>query len=179
LTAKNALDIATKPAWAAGVLFGKRRTFGNLAARPGGAAGLSTLSQWIAGQFDPAMSWSDIEEIRKVWSGKLILKGVLDVEDARLAAATGADAIVEAVGDKVEVLFDGGVQSGQDVLKALALGARACLIGKAFLYALAAGGQAGVRQAIDLIGRELSVSMALTGVGDVTKVDSSVLRDPV
>jgi L-lactate dehydrogenase (cytochrome) len=202
LTAKNALDIATKPAWAAGVLFGKRRTFGNLAARPGGAAGLSTLSQWIAGQFDPAMSWSDIEEIRKVWSGKLILKGVLDVEDARLAAATGADAIVvsnhggrqldsasssisvlaeivEAVGDKVEVLFDGGVQSGQDVLKALALGARACLIGKAFLYALAAGGQAGVRQAIVLIGRELSVSMALTGVGDVTKVDSSVLRDPV
>jgi L-lactate dehydrogenase (cytochrome) len=199
LTLANALDIATKPAWAAGVLFGKRRTFGNLTGRPGGAAGLATLSQWIAGQFDPAMTWTDIEEIRKVWPGKLILKGVLDVEDARIAAATGADAIVvsnhggrqldgasstitmleeiaQAVGDKVEVLFDGGVMSGQDVLKALALGARACLIGKAFLYALAARGEAGVREALDIIGRELSVSMALTGVGDVRQVDRGVLR---
>jgi L-lactate dehydrogenase (cytochrome) len=201
LTLKNALDIATKPAWATGVLFGKRRTFGNLTARPGGTSGLSTLSQWIAGQFDPAMTWVDIEEIRKAWPGKLILKGVLDVEDARIAAATGADAIVvsnhggrqldsasstisvlgeiaQAVGDKVEVLFDGGVQSGQDVLKALALGARACLIGKAFLYALAARGEAGVREAIEIIRRELSVSMALTGVSDVADVDRRVLRDP-
>jgi L-lactate dehydrogenase (cytochrome) len=200
LTLKNALDIATKPAWAAGVLFGKRRTFGNLVARPGGTAGLSTLSQWIAGQFDPAMTWADVEEIRKAWPGKLILKGVLDVEDARIAAQTGADAIVvsnhggrqldsasstisvlgeiaQAVGDRVEVLFDGGVQSGQDVLKALALGARGCLIGKAFLYALAARGEAGVREALGVIGRELSVSMALTGVSDVADVDRRVLRD--
>jgi len=200
LTLANALDIATKPAWAAGVLFGKRRTFGNLVDRPGGASGLSTLSQWIAGQFDPAMTWTDIEAIREAWPGKLILKGVLDVEDARIAAATGADAIVvsnhggrqldgasstisvlpeiaQAVGDKIEVLFDGGVMSGQDVLKALARGARACLIGKAFLYALAARGEAGVRQALEIIRRELSVSMALTGVNDVSQVDRGVLRD--
>jgi len=200
LTLKNALDIGAKPAWAAGVLFGKRRTFGNLQNRPGGTSGLSTLSQWIAGQFDPAMTWKDIENIRQIWPGKLILKGVLDVEDARIAAATGADAIVvsnhggrqldsasssisvlgeiaEAVGDRTEVLFDGGVQSGQDVLKALALGARACLIGKAFLYALAARGEAGVTEALNIIRRELSVSMALTGVSDVAQVDRRVLRD--
>ena len=200
LTLKNALDIATKPAWAAGVLFGKRRTFGNLQDRPGGISGLSTLSHWIAGQFDAAMTWKDIEEIRQIWPGKLILKGVLDVEDAKIAAATGADAIVvsnhggrqldgasstisvlgeiaEALGDRTEVLFDGGVQSGQDVLKALALGARACLIGKAFLYALAARGEAGVTEALNIIRRELSVSMALTGVSDVAQVDRRVLRD--
>jgi len=200
LTLKNALDIATKPAWAAGVLFGKRRTFGNLQDRPGGISGLSTLSHWIAGQFDAAMTWKDIEEIRQIWPGKLILKGVLDVEDAKIAAATGADAIVvsnhggrqldgasstisvlgeiaEALGDRTEVLFDGGVQSGQDVLKALALGARACLIGKAFLYALAARGEAGVTEALNIIRRELSVSMALTGVSDLSQVDRRVLRD--
>jgi L-lactate dehydrogenase (cytochrome) len=200
LTLKNALDIATKPAWASGVLFGKRRTFGNLQDRPGGATGLSTLSQWIAGQFDAAMTWKDIDEIRQIWPGKLILKGVLDVEDAKIAAATGADAIVvsnhggrqldsasssisvlgeiaEAVGDKTEVLFDGGVQSGQDVLKAVALGARACLIGKAFLYALAARGEAGVSEALEIIRNELSVSMALTGVSDVAQVDRRVLRE--
>ncbi|HEX4182015.1 MAG TPA: alpha-hydroxy acid oxidase [Caulobacteraceae bacterium] len=200
LTLKNALDVATKPAWATGVLFGKRRTFGNLADRRGGTAGLATLTEWISGQFDPAMTWADIDEIRKLWPGKLILKGVLDAEDARTAAGTGADAIVvsnhggrqldgapstisvlgeiaEAVGDRTEVLFDSGVQSGQDVLKALALGARACLIGKAFLYALAAGGEAGVRQMLDIIRRELSVSMALTGVSDVGEVDRRVLRD--
>jgi L-lactate dehydrogenase (cytochrome) len=176
LTLKNALDVATKPAWAAGVLFGKRRTFGNLVDRPGATAGLATLSQWIAGQFDPAMTWTDVEEIREAWPGKLILKGVLDVDDARIAATTGADAIVvsnhggrqldsasstisvlgeiaEAVGDKTEILFDGGVLSGQDVLKALALGAHACLMGKGFLYALAARGQAGVREALEIIGR--------------------------
>jgi L-lactate dehydrogenase (cytochrome) len=200
LTMKNALDIATKPAWASGVLFGKRRTFGNLQDRPSGTTGLSTLSHWIAGQFDAAMTWKDIEEIRQIWPGKLILKGVLDVEDARIAAATGADAIVvsnhggrqldsasstisvlgeiaQAVGGETEVLFDGGVQSGQDVLKALALGARACLIGKAFLYALAARGEPGVREALEIIRRELSVSMALTGVNDVAQVDRRVLRD--
>ena len=199
LTLANALDIATKPAWAASVLFGKRRTFGNLQDRPGGASGPATLSQWVAGQFDAAMTWKDIEEIRQIWPGKLILKGVLDVEDARIAAATGADAIVvsnhggrqldsasssisvlgeiaEAVGERTEVLFDSGVQSGQDVLKALALGARACLIGKAFLYALAARGEAGVTEALNIIRGELSVSMALTGVSHVAQVDRQVLR---
>jgi L-lactate dehydrogenase (cytochrome) len=200
LTLKNALDVASKPAWAAGVLLGKRRTFGNLTDRPGGTAGLSSLSQWIAGQFDPAMTWADIEEIRKFWPGKLVLKGVLDVEDARIAASMGADAIVvsnhggrqldsasstisilggiaQAVGEQTEVLFDGGVLSGQDVLKALALGARACLMGKGFLYALAARGEAGVCEALEIIRRELSVSMALTGVSDLTQVDRRVLRD--
>jgi L-lactate dehydrogenase (cytochrome) len=181
-------------------MFGKRRTFGNLVDRPGGTQGLATLGQWIAGQFDPAMTWADVEEIRKAWTGRLILKGVLDVEDAHIAASTGADAIVvsnhggrqldgasstisvlgeiaAAVGDKVEVMFDGGVLSGQDVLKALALGARACLMGKGFLYALAARGEAGVSEALNIISRELSVSMALTGVNDLSQVDRRVLRD--
>jgi L-lactate dehydrogenase (cytochrome) len=199
LTLRNALDIASKPAWAAGVLLGRRRTFGNLQPRTGSAQSLSTLSQRIVSQFDASMNWKDIEDIRKVWPGKLILKGVLDVEDAQIAAATGADAIVvsnhggrqldsapssisvlaeiaEAVGDKAEVLFDGGVLSGQDILKALALGARACLMGKGYLYALAAHGEAGVIEALQIIGRELSISMALTGVTDVTQVDRQNLR---
>jgi L-lactate dehydrogenase (cytochrome) len=198
LTLANALDIATKPAWAMGVLFGKRRTFGNLAGKAPGSDSLTTLSQWVAGQFDPSLSWRDVEWIRKIWPGKLILKGVLDVEDAKIAAGTGADAIVvsnhggrqldgavssisalpgivQAVGDRTEILFDGGVQSGQDVLKALALGARACLMGKSFLYALGAMGETGVTKAIEIIRGELDVSMALTGVTDVKSVDRNVL----
>jgi L-lactate dehydrogenase (cytochrome) len=199
LTLRNALDVLTKPAWALGVLNGKRRTFGNLAdlAR---ATDLPTLSAWTQSQFDPSMNWGDIETLRRLWPGKLILKGVMDVDDARKAAASGADAIVvsnhggrqldsapssisalpaiaEAVGDTVEILFDGGVQSGQDVMKALALGARGCLIGKAFLYALAAGGEAGVRRAIALIAGELSVTMALTGVTDLAAISPAVLAD--
>ncbi len=199
LTLKNALDIATKPSWAMGVLFGKRRTFGNLEARMKNTGGLLTLSQWIASQFDVSITWKEIEWVRARWPGKLIVKGVLDAEDARLAAASGVDAlvvsnhggrqldgapssisvlpeIVEAVAGRCEVLFDGGVQTGQDVLKAIALGARGCLIGKAFLYALAAGGEAGVLQALDILRRELEVTMAMTGCTDVRKVDASVLR---
>jgi L-lactate dehydrogenase (cytochrome) len=198
LTARNAFDIMTKPAWALGVLNGRRRTFGNLAGL-GRPSDIMTLSAWIQTQFDPSMNWTDIEALRALWPGKLILKGVLDAEDARIAAATGADAIVvsnhggrqldgapstisvleevvQAVGGAVEVLFDGGIQSGQDLLKALALGARGGLIGKAFLYALAAGGEAGVARAIEIIGSELSVSMALTGVTDVASVGRGVLR---
>jgi len=198
LTLSNALDIATKPAWAMGVLFGKRRTFGNLAGKAPGSDSLTTLSQWIAGQFDPSLSWRDVDWIRSIWPGKLILKGVLDVEDAKIAGGTGADAIVvsnhggrqldgavssisalpgivQAIGDRTEILFDGGVQSGQDVLKALALGARACLMGKSFLYGLGAMGEAGVAKAIDIIRGELDVSMALTGVTDVKAVDRNVL----
>ncbi len=197
LTLANALDIATKPRWAMSVLMGKRHSFGNLAVRQE-ADSLTTLSQWIAGQFDPSLSWKDVEWVRSIWPGKLILKGVLDVEDARIAAATGADAIVvsnhggrqldgavssisalpkvvEAVGDRSEIWFDGGVTSGQDILKARALGARGCLMGKAFLWSLAAGGQAGVAQAIEIMRKELDVSMALTGVKDIETVDRSVL----
>jgi len=198
LTLKNALDVLTKPAWALGVLNGKRRTFGNLV-ELAKASDLPTLSAWTQSQFDPSMNWGDIETLRKLWPGKLILKGVMDVEDARIAAGTGADAIVvsnhggrqldsapssisvlpaiaEAVGDKVEVLFDGGIQSGQDVMKALALGAHGCLMGKAFLYALAAGGEAGVKRAIEIIAAELSISMAFAGVTEVGAIDRRVLR---
>jgi L-lactate dehydrogenase (cytochrome) len=199
LTLKNVLDVASKPGWAMGVLLGKRRTFGNLEARLKGAGGLVTLSQWIASQFDTSITWRDLEWVRALWPGKLILKGILDVEDARLAASAGVDAIVvsnhggrqldsapssisvlaeiaEAVAGRCELMFDGGVQSGQDVLKALAYGARACLIGKAFLYALAAGGEAGVRRALEILRRELEVSMALTGVTDVGRIERSILR---
>ncbi|WGF89624.1 alpha-hydroxy acid oxidase [Marinivivus vitaminiproducens] len=200
LTLANAVDVMLKPAWAYKVLMGKRRSFGNLQDRVPGGDSLTTLSQWIANQFDPSLSWKDVEWIRSIWPGKLILKGILDEEDARIAADSGADAIVvsnhggrqldgarssisalprvaEIVGDKAEILFDGGVQTGQDVLKALALGARACMIGKAFLYGLAAGGQEGVAQTIDIIRKELDVSMALTGTRNVLDVDRSVLGD--
>ncbi len=199
LTLRNALDIAIKPAWAMGVLFGKRRTFGNLVARMPDTGGLLMLSQWIATQFDPSITWADLEWVRARWPGKLIVKGVLDAEDARLAAEHGVDAlvvsnhggrqldsapstisvlpeVVEAVEGRCEVLFDGGVQSGQDVLKALALGAHGCLIGKAFLYALAAGGESGVVQALEILRKELEVSMALSGCTDARKIDASILR---
>jgi L-lactate dehydrogenase (cytochrome) len=198
LTMANALDIATKPAWAMKVLFGKRRSFGNLEGRVSGADNLKTLSQWTASQFDASLSWKDVEWVRSLWPGKLILKGVLDEEDAKIAAATGADAvvvsnhggrqldgaqssisalpgIVQAIGDRTEILFDGGVQSGQDILKAVALGARGCLMGKAFLYGLAAMGEAGVTKALEIMRKELDISMALTGTGDITKVDRGSL----
>jgi len=199
LTLQSALQIACKPRWAMGMLLGKRRTFGNFEARIQGTGGLRTLSQWIASQFDVSLTWRDVDWVRALWPGKLIVKGILDAEDARLAASTGVDAIVisnhggrqldaapssisvlpeiaEAVAGRCELLFDGGVQSGQDVLKALARGARACLIGKTFLYALAANGEAGVCRALDILRSELEVSMALCGVTDVQRVDRSVLR---
>jgi L-lactate dehydrogenase (cytochrome) len=195
---RNALDIATKPGWALGVLTAKSRAFGNL--KPlAGSADLKSLSAWVANQFDPSITWKDVAWVRERWPGKLVLKGVLDADDARLAADQGADAVivsnhggrqldgacstiaalpevVTAVGERCEVLLDGGVMSGQDVLKALALGARGCLIGKAYLYALAAQGQAGVAKAIEIIGNELKVSLALTGAIDVQNVSPSILR---
>jgi L-lactate dehydrogenase (cytochrome) len=199
LTLRNALDIATKPAWAFKVLTGRRRTFGNLAERMKNTGGLSTLAQWIATQFDPSVTWKDIEFVRAQWPGKLIVKGILDAEDAKHACAAGVDAlvvsnhggrqldggpstisvlpeIVDAVQGRCEVMFDGGVQSGQDMLKALALGARGCLIGKAFLYALAAMGKPGVTTALEIMSRELQVSLALTGTNDVQNVGRDVLR---
>lgn len=194
----NLFDILSKPAWIWRVLTAPSRSFGNLDGRVAGADGLTTLAQWIANQFDPTLTWDDIGWIRELWPGKLILKGILDADDARQAAQAGVDAIVvsnhggrqldgaiasvaalprivDAVGDRLEVLFDGGIQSGQSLLKALALGARAGLIGKAFLYGLGAGGEAGVAQAIAIIRRELDVSLALTGRTDVRRVDRSIL----
>ncbi|MBB6242036.1 alpha-hydroxy acid oxidase [Rhodanobacter sp. MP1X3] len=198
ITLRNLFDIASKPRWAWDVLRAPSRSFGNLEGRIGGADSLTTLAQWIASQFDPTLSWHDLGWIRELWPGKLIIKGIMDAGDARLAAEHGVDAIVvsnhggrqldgapatidvladivDAVAGSTEVLFDSGITSGQDLLKALALGARAGLIGKAFLYGLGAGGEAGVTQAIEIIRRELSVSMALTGQRDARHIDPAVI----
>lgn len=198
VTLRNLLDIASKPSWVWHVLKAPSRSFGNLEGRIGGADSLTTLAQWIASQFDPTLNWDDLTWIREEWPGKLIIKGILDPEDARLAAQHGVDAIVvsnhggrqldgapatidvlpaivDAVQGRTEVLFDSGITSGQDLLKALALGARAGLIGKAFLYGLGANGQQGVTQAIELIRRELSVTMALTGQRDASRISRDVI----
>jgi len=199
LTLANALDIASKPRWALGMLGTRHRSFGNLAGQiPGGGKGLTTLSQWIASQFDPTLSWKDVAWVRSLWPGKLIVKGILDPEDARHAVVAGADAVVvsnhggrqldgapssiaalpyvvDAIGDRCEVWLDSGVRSGQDVVKALALGARATMIGKAFLYGLGAMGERGVTTALELIRKELDVSLALTGTRDVRDIGPHVL----
>jgi L-lactate dehydrogenase (cytochrome) len=194
----NLIDIATKPAWALGVWRGKRKTFGNIAGHYPGMQNVTVLSKWISEQFDPTLSWKDVEWIKSLWPGKLILKGILDVEDARIAAKTGAAAIVvsnhggrqldgaassismlppiaEAVGSDVEVLLDGGIRSGQDLMRAIALGARACLSGRAYIYGLGAGGEAGVARAIEIIRNELDISMALTGVTSIAEIDRRVI----
>jgi L-lactate dehydrogenase (cytochrome) len=199
LTLRNAFDVATKPAWAMQMLFGKNRSLGNLEGRIGGASGIRTLAEWTQTQFDASANWRDVEWVRGRWPGKLILKGVLDAEDARLGVAAGADAIVvsnhggrqldgapstisvlpeivAAVDGRCEVYFDGGIRSGQDIAKALALGARGTLIGKSFLFALAAAGQAGVTQAIEIMRNELRVTMALTGTSSVDAMGPQILR---
>src|SRR6201994_3599468 len=192
------IDFATKPAWVSGVLRGKRRTFGNLVGHLKGTDDITALSTWINSQFDTSLNWKDIEWIRSIWPGKLILKGILDVEDAEEAAKTGAHAlvvsnhggrqldgapssievlpeIVDAVGSKMEVMFDGGIRSGQDVMRALALGAKSCMIGRAYAYGLGAGGQAGVAKAIDIIAKELSTTMGLCGVNTIAEIDDRVI----
>ncbi|WP_211441587.1 alpha-hydroxy acid oxidase [Collimonas humicola] len=197
MTIANLLDLATKPGWALRALSG-RKSFGNLAGHVSGADGIMTLSKWTASQFDPTLCWDDIAWIKEQWGGKLILKGILDVEDAKIAATTGADAIVvsnhggrqldgavssisalpaivDAVGDQIEVWFDGGIRSGQDVLKAVALGAKGTMIGRAFLYSLGAMGEAGVTRMLQILQQELDVSMALTGTKDIKDVGPQIL----
>jgi len=197
-TLANLLDLASKPAWALRMLGARRKTFGNLAGHVKDADGINSLARWTARQFDPTLSWKDVEWIKQQWGGKLIMKGILDPEDARIAASCGADAIVvsnhggrqldgalssiaalpaivDAVGDRTEVLLDGGVRSGQDVLKALALGARGAMIGRAFLYGLGAMGRPGVDAALGIIQRELDVSMALTGTRAIGEIGPHIL----
>jgi len=198
LTLRNAWDLATKPGWVARVLRARRKTFGNVEAYLKTHTGIYTAGNWANENYDRTLNWRDIDWIRGLWPGKLVLKGVLDLEDAKIAATAGVDGIVvsnhggrqldgarssiaalpeiaAAVGDRIEVLFDGGIRSGQDVLKALARGARGCLIGRAFLYGLAADGERGVRRALDIIRKELEVSMALTGMRDVRAITSDVI----
>jgi len=199
LTPGTLLDVMTKPGWVLNVLSGRRKSFGNLQGQIPDAKTLTTLGQWIAGQFDPTLSWKDVEWVKKLWGGKLILKGILDAEDAKIAAATGADAIVvsnhggrqldgtvssiralpevvQAVGGRTEIWLDGGIRSGQDVLRALALGARGTMIGKAFAYGLGAMGEAGVTKVLEIMQKELDVTMALCGLKDVRDASPAILR---
>ncbi|SDI29997.1 MULTISPECIES: alpha-hydroxy acid oxidase [Bradyrhizobium] len=192
------IDFATKPAWVSGVLQGKRRTFGNLAGHLKVSDDITSLSTWINSQFDTSLNWKDIDWIRSIWPGKLILKGILDVEDAEIAAKTGAQAIVvsnhggrqldgapssievlpeivDEVGSQVEIMFDGGIRSGQDVMRALALGAKSCMIGRAYAYGLGAGGEAGVAKALDILAKELTTTMGLCGVNTIAEIDDRVL----
>jgi L-lactate dehydrogenase (cytochrome) len=198
LTIGNILNMMTRPRWCAGMLQTRRRGFGNIVGHVQGVDDMSSLSAWTASQFDPTLNWDDVEWIKKRWGGKLILKGILDSEDARLAANTGADAIivsnhggrqldgamasiealpqiVDAVGQQIEVHMDGGIRSGQDVLKAVALGARGTYIGRAFLYGLGAMGEAGVTKALEIIHKELDVTMAFCGRRSIDTVDRSIL----
>ena len=201
LTLPNILDMMTKPGWSLRMLGTKRRTFRNIAGHAKGVENMSSLMSWTNEQFDPKLDWSKIARIRDQWGGKLILKGINDPEDARIAADFGADAIivsnhggrqldgavssirmlpsiVRAVGDKVEVHLDGGIRSGQDVFKALALGAKSTYIGRSFVYGLGAMGQAGVTKALELIQKELDITMALTGVQKATDISLAQLLVP-
>jgi len=199
LTAATMLDVLLKPSWTLNVLTGRRKSFGNLAGYLPEGKSLTTLSQWIASQFDAGLSWKDVEWVKGLWGGKLILKGILDAEDARIGADCGVDAIVvsnhggrqldgtissiralpeivEVVKGKTEIWMDGGIKSGQDVLKALALGARGTMIGKAFAWGLGAMGEAGVTCALEIIQKELEVTMALCGIRDVKDASPALLR---
>ncbi|MEK7345334.1 MAG: alpha-hydroxy acid oxidase [Pseudomonadota bacterium] len=198
LTIANMINIATKPRWALGMLGTPRRQFGNIVGHVTGVADMNSLSSWTASQFDPALNWGDVEWIKKRWGGKLILKGIQDVEDAHLAVQSGADAlivsnhggrqldgaqssiealpaIVDAVGQNIEVHMDGGIRSGQDVVKARALGAQGVYIGRPMLYGLGAMGEAGVTKALDIIHKELDLTMAFCGRTQMDTVDKSIL----
>ena len=203
ITLANILDIGSKPGWTLRMLSAKRKTFGNLAGyTKNSGSGVITLSKWVASQFDPTLSWQDIEWIKSQWGGKLVLKGIQDPEDAKIAAKVGADALIvsnhggrqldgasssiralpyvcDAVGDSIEVWMDGGIRTGQDILKALAMGAKGTMVGRAFLYSLGAMGEAGVTRMLEILRSELDVSMALAGIDDVRKLNRSVLETGV
>lgn len=197
-TLTNLINLSTKLRWCLGMLGTKRRTFGNIVGHAKGVDDMSSLSSWTSEQFDPALNWDDVKWIKDRWGGKLILKGILDAEDAELALGSGADAlivsnhggrqldgamssiealpgIVAAVGSKIEVHMDGGIRSGQDVIKAIALGAKGTYIGRAFLYGLGAMGEEGVTAAIEIIRKELDITMALCGLRDIRTVDGNIL----
>jgi len=198
LTIANLLNMATKPRWCAGMLGTSRRQFGNIVGHAQSVSDMSSLSSWTSQQFDPSLSWNDVEWIKNRWGGKLIIKGIMDAEDARLAASSGADAlivsnhggrqldgapssiaalpgIVDAVGKQIEVHMDGGVRCGQDVLRAVALGARGVYIGRPFLYGLGAMGEAGVTRCLDILRNELDISMAFCGKRDIQDVSREIL----
>ena len=197
-TPKHIWQMATRPAWAFGMFGTQRRTFRNLVGHVDNLADLSSLSAWTGSQFDPTLSWSDVAWVKERFGGKVIVKGVLDADDARLAVANGADGIivsnhggrqldgapssirvlpeiVAAVGGKTEIYLDGGIRSGQDVLKAVALGAKSTFIGRAFLYGLGAGGEAGVTRSLEIIHKELDITMALCGERDIKNIGAHTI----
>jgi L-lactate dehydrogenase (cytochrome) len=197
-TLKNMINLVFKPAWCLEMLATKNRQFGNIVGHVDGVADMSSLSSWTASQFDPTLNWNDVEDIKKQWGGKLILKGIMDPEDARLARESGADAlivsnhggrqldgapssiqalpgIVDAAGSGIEVWMDSGIRSGQDVIKALALGAKGTMIGRSYIYGLGAMGQAGVKKSLEIISKELDLTMAFCGLKDISQVDKNIL----
>ncbi len=199
LTIKNIFDMAMRPQWCLGMLGTKRRSFGNIVGHVEGVSDMSRLSAWVGEQFDLRLNWDDVARIKDWWGGRLIIKGILDAEDAEKAAASGADALIvsnhggrqldgadssiamlpeiaTAVGNRTEVWMDGGIRSGQDILKAVALGAHSTLIGRAFLYGLGAAGQGGVTKALEILHKELDMTMALCGHRDILNIDRSILR---
>jgi L-lactate dehydrogenase (cytochrome) len=202
LTLPNIINMMTKPAWCLGMLGTKNRQFGNIVGHAKGVGDIASLNEWANHQFDQTLDWSSVEFIRKNWGGKLILKGINDVDDARIAAKLGADAIivsnhggrqldgapatidmlgpiVDAVGDKIEVHFDSGIRTGMDIVKALALGAKGTYLGRAYIYGLGAAGEAGVTRAIEIIRKEMDTTMALCGIRDVKDLSRNNLILPI
>ncbi|MDR5781277.1 alpha-hydroxy acid oxidase [Caballeronia sp. LZ065] len=199
LTLRNLAHLSRHPRWCAGMLGTSRRSFGNIVGHAPGVTGIASMADWAAKQFDPTLTWKDIDWVRERWGGKLVLKGILDEEDAHIARDVGADAVIvsnhggrqldgapstismmpriaDVLDGEIELHMDGGIRSGQDVLKALACGAQAVYVGRAFLYGLGAEGEAGVTRCLEIIHDELDTTMALAGVTDVRHVDGAVLR---
>ncbi len=198
LNVKNLIDFMSKPGWLVRTLKAKRRNFGNIAGFVKNTSDLGSVAEWTASQFDASLNWKDLDWIRSIWPGKIVIKGIHDIEDAREAVKVGAQAMVvsnhggrqldgapssisvlpgiaDAVGSEIEVMFDSGIRSGQDVMRALALGAKSCMIGRAYIYGLGAYGGPGVTKALDILRNELSVTMGLCGVNSIAEIDRHVL----